>query len=118
MKSAKIGFMPLYIKLYEGCGLQDIRDRLEPFYEKMACGFEEHGITVVSGDLSLVRDRNGTVYKIEKYCYSKPRNLITEGTEGTAETGTCLSASSPPETKEENNKFRFRVGAVCSARGV
>ena len=79
---------------------------------------QEHGISVVSGDLSLVRDRNGAVYKIEKYCYSKPRNLITEGTEGTAETGTCLSAPSPPETKEENNKFRFRVGAVCSARGV
>lgn len=47
MKCAKIGFMPLYIKLYDDCGLQDIRDRLEPFYEKMACGFEEHGITVV-----------------------------------------------------------------------
>ena len=53
---------------------------------------QEHGITVVSGNLSLVRDRNGTVYKIEKYCYSKPRNLVTEGNEGTAETGTVFES--------------------------
>ena len=55
MKSAKIGFMPLYIKLYDDCGLQDIRDRLEPFYEKMACGFEEHGITVVRSAFCCVK---------------------------------------------------------------
>ena len=47
MKKIKIGFMPLYIKLYDDCGLQDIRDRLEPFYEKMAKDFEEKGKTLV-----------------------------------------------------------------------
>lgn len=47
MKKIKIGFMPLYIKLYDDCGLQDIRDRLEPFYEKMAKDFEEKGFDVI-----------------------------------------------------------------------
>ena len=37
---------------------------------------QKHGITVVSGDLSLVRDRTGNVYRIEKYCYSTPSNLM------------------------------------------
>ena len=44
MKKAKIGFMPLYIKLYDDVGLAELRERLEPFYETMAKGFEEHGI--------------------------------------------------------------------------
>lgn len=47
MKNAKIGFMPLYIKLYDDVGLAELRERLEPFYETMAKGFEEKGIEVV-----------------------------------------------------------------------
>ena len=55
MKTAKIGFLPLYIKLYDDCGLQDIRDRLEPFYEKMAKGFEEKGIEVIRSSFCCVK---------------------------------------------------------------
>ena len=47
MENAKIGFMPLYIKLYDDVGLAELRERLEPFYETMAKGFEEKGIEVV-----------------------------------------------------------------------
>lgn len=55
MKTPKIGFLPLYIKLYDDCGLQDIRDRLEPFYEKMAQGFEERGIEVIRSSFCCVK---------------------------------------------------------------
>jgi len=55
MKTAKIGFLPLYIKLYDDCGLQDIRDRTEAFYEKMAQGFEAKGIEVIRSPFCCVK---------------------------------------------------------------
>lgn len=48
MKKTKIGFLPLYIKLYDDCGSGAIgRPRLEPFYERMAKEFEARGFEVV-----------------------------------------------------------------------
>lgn len=47
MKKAKIGFMPLYIKLYDDVGLDALHARLADFYEVLAKGFEEKGIEVV-----------------------------------------------------------------------
>ena len=41
----KIGFLPLYIKLYDDSGSP--RDRLEAFYESIAAAFEQKGIEVV-----------------------------------------------------------------------
>ncbi len=42
----KIGFLPLYIALYDESGSKS-RDRLEPFYETLACAFEQKGVEVV-----------------------------------------------------------------------
>lgn len=48
MKKTKIGFLPLYIKLYDDCGSGAIcRPRLEPFYERLAKEFEARDIEVV-----------------------------------------------------------------------
>ena len=48
MKKTKIGFLPLYIKLYDDCGSGAIgRPRLEPFYERLAKEFEGRDIEVV-----------------------------------------------------------------------
>ena len=55
MKKIKIGFLPLYIKLYDDSGLQMIRDRLEPFYEKMAKDFETKGFEVVRTPFCCVK---------------------------------------------------------------
>ena len=73
---------------------------------------QKHGITVVSGDLSLVRDRTGNVYRIEKYCYSTPRNMKSAATEESV-ASRSLDPASHVANEMENNKFRFRVGAVC-----
>ncbi len=54
MKKIKIGFMPLYIKLYDDCGLT-IRDRLEPFYEKLACELEAEGFEVIRNEFCRVK---------------------------------------------------------------
>lgn len=54
MKKIKIGFMPLYIKLYDDCGLT-IRERLEPFYEKLACELEAKGFDVVRNEFCRVK---------------------------------------------------------------
>lgn len=54
MKKIKIGFMPLYIKLYDDCGLT-IRERLEPFYEKLACELEAQGFDVVRNEFCRVK---------------------------------------------------------------
>ena len=34
-----------------------------------------HGLTVISGDLCVVKDKDGFVYNIERYCFSTPRNV-------------------------------------------
>ncbi|OAO16980.1 Ubiquitin domain-containing protein [Blastocystis sp. ATCC 50177/Nand II] len=75
-------------------------DVLEGKLDSANALLQKHGITVVSGDLSLVRDRTGNVYRIEKYCYSTPRNMKSVATEESVATN-----------EMENNKFRFRVGA-------
>ncbi len=54
MKKIKIGFMPLYIKLYDDCGL-DIRGRLEPFYEGLAAALEGEGFDVVQNPFCCVK---------------------------------------------------------------
>lgn len=56
MKKAKIGFMPLYIKLYDDVGLADLRAGLEDFYETLAKGFEAKGIEVVRFGFCCVKD--------------------------------------------------------------
>ncbi len=45
MKKIKIGFLPLYIKLYDDCGFE-VRPRTEPFYESLAKEFEKNGFEV------------------------------------------------------------------------
>lgn len=55
MKKCKIGFLPLYIKLYDDCGLT-IRERLEPFYERLAAEFERDGFSVVRTSFCRVRE--------------------------------------------------------------
>ncbi|MBQ7153829.1 MAG: hypothetical protein IJR83_07895 [Clostridia bacterium] len=54
MKKIKIGFLPLYIKLYDECGL-DIRDRLSGFYESVARAFEADGFEVIRTPIICVR---------------------------------------------------------------
>lgn len=51
----KIGFLPLYIKLYDERTPQ-YRDRLVPFYEKLATMFEERGLTVVRNSFCRVEE--------------------------------------------------------------
>ena len=34
-----------------------------------------NGLTVISGDLCVVKDKDGFVYNIERYCFSTPRNV-------------------------------------------
>ncbi len=46
MKKIKIGFMPLYIKLYDDINLS-VRGRLDEFYEKLATALEKEGFDVV-----------------------------------------------------------------------
>ncbi len=45
----KIGFLPLYVKLYDDISLS-YRVRLEAFYETLACEFEKKGVEVVRAD--------------------------------------------------------------------
>lgn len=54
MEKIKIGVLPLYIKLYDDCGLT-IRDRLEPFYNKLCDRFEELGFDVVRNGFCCVK---------------------------------------------------------------
>ena len=46
MKKIKIGFLPLYVKLYDDCGFV-VRPRTEPFYEELAKKFESLNFEVV-----------------------------------------------------------------------
>ena len=43
----KIGFLPLYIKLYDDIS-RSYRTRMEAFYETLACEFEKRGIFICS----------------------------------------------------------------------
>ena len=48
MSKIKIGFLPLYIKLYDDSGSgAKARPRLEPFYEKLASKLEGEGFEVL-----------------------------------------------------------------------
>lgn len=46
MKKVKIGLLPLYIKLYDDL-IPSLRDRLDPFCEKIAVLFEKEGFEVI-----------------------------------------------------------------------
>ena len=56
MRTPKIGFLPLYIKLYDDVGLAELHAQLESFYEELAKGFEEKGVEVVRVPLCCVKD--------------------------------------------------------------
>ena len=55
MKKIKIGFLPLYIKLYDDCNFV-VRPRTEPFYEKLAVKFEELGFEVMRSPFCNVKE--------------------------------------------------------------
>lgn len=56
MKKIKIGFLPLYIKLYDDCGSGAVgRPRLEPFYERLAGKFEARGFEVVRNPFCRIK---------------------------------------------------------------
>ena len=57
-------------------------------------------------------DEEGLQYSIEKYCYSTPRNMKSAATEESV-ASRSLDPVSRVANETENNKFRFRVGAVC-----
>ena len=46
MQKIKIGFLPLYIKLYDDTS-PELRPRLEKFYEQMADALEKRGLEVI-----------------------------------------------------------------------
>ena len=54
MNKIKIGFMPLYIMLYDDINL-NVRGRLDEFYEKLACAFEEDGFEVVRNPFCRIK---------------------------------------------------------------
>lgn len=56
MRKPKIGFMPLYIKLYDDVGLAELHAQLADFYEVLAKGFEDKGIDVVRSAFCCVKD--------------------------------------------------------------
>ena len=57
MKKTKIGFLPLYIKLYDDCGSgAAARPRLEPFYERLACELEKRGFDVLRSSFCRTDD--------------------------------------------------------------
>ncbi len=51
----KIGFLPLYIKLYDE-RTPAYRERLDPFYEKLATMFEDRGVEVVRNPFCRVEE--------------------------------------------------------------
>ena len=66
MKKIKIGFMPLYIKLYDDIGLS-VRSRLDEFYEKLAKEFENEGFEVVRNSFCRIKPEfEECVAKFEK----------------------------------------------------
>lgn len=68
MKKVKIGFLPLYIKLYDDCGSGAIgRPRLEPFYERLACELEARGFEVIRNEFCRIKPEfAAAVEKFEK----------------------------------------------------
>ena len=56
MKKIKIGFLPLYIQLYDDCKLE-LRERLTAFYESIAKNFEEDGFDVVRTPILTLKDQ-------------------------------------------------------------
>ena len=57
----KIGFLPLYVKLYDDV-VPEIRPRLENFYEKIAAMFSDRGLEVVKAPFCRLANEfeNGT----------------------------------------------------------
>ncbi len=56
MEKIKIGFLPLYIKLYDDCGSgAKSRPRLEPFADKLAAKIAENGFDVVMNEFCRIK---------------------------------------------------------------
>lgn len=70
----KIGFLPLYIELYDRSGATS-RDRLEPFYETLACAFEEKGIEVVRSPFCRLAEEFRTA--VAKFEQEKADCIVT-----------------------------------------
>ncbi len=68
MKKVKIGFLPLYIKLYDDCGSSvTSRPRLEPFYERLASELEGRGFEVIRNEFCRLKPEfAAAVEKFEK----------------------------------------------------
>lgn len=64
MKKIKIGFLPLYIKLYDDL-IPTLRDRLDPFYEKIAGRLEAEGFEVIRTPFCRVEEEFKTA--VRKY---------------------------------------------------
>lgn len=67
MKKIKIGFLPLYIKLYDDSNIN--KTDLVEFYDKIAKLFEENGISVIKSD----------VCRVEKEFKESVKNFEKEG---------------------------------------
>ena len=59
-------------------------------FDKANTLLNSHDIVVISGELNYVTTKDGVRYMIEKYCYSKPSNMVSEASE---DNRTCLTTS-------------------------
>lgn len=73
-KEIKIGFLPLYIKLYDDCNFV-VRPRTEPFYEKLAVEFENKGFKVVKSPFCNVKEEFQAA--LEKFETEKVDCIVT-----------------------------------------
>ena len=56
MQKIKIGFLPLYIKLYDDT-CPELRPKLETFYERMAAALEERGLEEIRTPFCLIKKK-------------------------------------------------------------
>ena len=57
MKKTKIGFLPLYIKLYDDCGSgAKARPRLEPFADRLVGELEARNFEVVAVPFCRIKE--------------------------------------------------------------
>ena len=65
--------MKLSLKVDSICGPHTIGN-----FDKANTLLRTHDIVVISGELNYVTTKDGVRYNIEKYCYSKPANMVSE----------------------------------------
>ena len=53
MTRIRVGLLPLYIQLYDDL-IPSLRDRLEPFYQKIAGRLEQEGLEVLQTEFCRV----------------------------------------------------------------